>query len=80
MLPKKVYEGINIYCVYINQTCGNNKKLMYYKCSSRFIMGLKIKNTQIVFIGHLIKFIWIIVLGSQVRHEMLVLGLDSHLP
>ena len=29
-------------------------------------------------LGHLIKFIWIIVLASQVPQEMFVLGLESH--
>ena len=42
---------------------------------------LKIKKviTRILSIGHLIRFIWIIVLAFQVWQEMFVLGLGSHL-
>ena len=35
--------------------------------------------TQILFIGNLIKFIWIIVLALPVQQEMFALGLGSHL-
>ena len=46
-----------------------------------FYNVIKNFNTQILFIGHLIKikFIWITVFASQVRQEMFVLGLESHL-
>ena len=41
------------------------------------MMSLKIKNiiTQILFMGNLIKFFWIIVITLQVRQEMFALGL-----
>ena len=57
------------------------KSLIYYKCCNRFIMWLKIKKyiTEILFIGHFMKLIWIIFLASQVQQEMLVLGLGSRL-
>ena len=74
----KVY--IYMFCVYINETKKNRKKRLYYKCCSRFIMWLKIKNiiTQILVIRHLIKSVWIIVFASQVWQEMFVLGLGCH--
>ena len=54
------------------------KKLIYCKYSSRFI-ATKTIITQILFIGLLIKFVWIIVLTSHVLREMFVLGIGSHL-
>ena len=51
-------ESVYMLCVYLNQTCCNSKKLIYYKCYGHFMISLKIKNiiTQILFVGHLIKF------------------------
>ena len=73
MFPKKVY----IYFVYMQiKLVDIEKKLIYYKFCSRFIIRLKIKNiTQILFI----KFIWIIVIASQVRQEMFMLDVGSDL-
>ena len=60
----------------------NKQKLIYYKCCSRFMMWLKTKNiiAQILFIGNLIKFIWIVVLGLQARQEIFALGIRSFDP
>ena len=71
MFPKKVY----IFWVYLNQVI---KRTFYYKCCCYFMIRLKMKNiiTQILFIGNLIKFIWIIVLALQVWQKVFALGLD----
>lgn len=64
---KCVQKCIYISCVCVNQTCPNRIKLIHYRCCRRFMMWLKFRIiiNQILFIGHLIKFIWILVLPSQ---------------
>ena len=78
MFPKKVYicfVNIQIKLVVIG------KEFIYCKTCSRSIVWLKVKKiiTQILFLGHLIKFILIIVPTSQVQKERFILGLGSHL-
>ena len=61
---------------------GSGSRIWVQVLEVAFTMWLKIKSiiSQILFIGHLVKFIWIIVLAPQVWQGMfvLVLGLTYH--
>ena len=75
----KCFQKMDICFVYMQiKLIVIEKKLIYCKYSSRFI-PTKTIITQILFIGLLIKFVWIIVLASHVLREMFVLGIGSHL-
>ena len=58
-------KKVYMFCVFLNQTCSKKE--------------IKNSNSQILFVGHLVKFILVINLASLVRQETFVLGLGFHL-
>ena len=76
MFPKKVY----MFCAFLSQTCCNKKTYLvevllpfYYA-----IQDQKYYYSNPIY-RVFVKFIWIIVLASQVQQELFILGLRSHL-
>ena len=68
-----------MFYVYLNWTCCNKNIYLLKMLQSFYVIEDQNIITQILLTGHLIKFIWIIVLAYQVWQEMLVLGLKPHL-